>query len=149
MAIDNRPIKVSIIFLIWFLSACTGVDSKVTAEVPTPTIFIPTPTYFLATPYAQSPAAGICASFEGEMVKVTLYADIPDPRCIKVRPDQKLLVVNNSHNVLQISIGEFSASLEPGEESNINTPFGDYLAAGVHQLMVSPCCSTELVLEGK
>ena len=43
----------------------------------------------LATPYAQEPAAGICASFEGEMVTVSLNPDIPDPRCAKVRRGSK------------------------------------------------------------
>jgi len=156
MVIHSKSIKVSIIYLMLFLSACTGIDIKVTAEMPTPTIFNPTPTIFsptpthiLATPYAQSPAAGICASFEGEMVVVSIYPDIPDPRCIKVRADQQLTVVNRTQNNLEVSLGIYKASLTPGAETTFDAPFGMYLATGVHQLQVSPCCSPELVLEGK
>jgi len=142
MAINDKSIKVAIIYLMLFLSACTGVDNKVITEMPTPT-------YILATPYAQSPAAGICASFDGDTVVVYLYADIPDPRCIKVRADQRLSVVNRTQNTLEISLGIYEASLAPGAETTFDAPFGMYLAPGVHQIQVSPCCSPELVLEGK
>lgn len=147
MAKYNKPMKVSMIYLMLFLSACTGVDIKVTAEVPTSTILIPTPTYLLATPYALSPAAGICASFEGDTVVVNVYPDIPDPRCIKVRADQRLSVVNRTQNTLEISLGIYKASLTPGAETTFDAPFGTYLATGVHQIQVSPCCGPELFME--
>jgi hypothetical protein len=128
------------------LSACGSARTE-----PNPTITAsstatnePSP---LATPYAQSPAAGICASFEGEIVKVTLNPDIPDPRCSKVRANQKLEVANHTQNTLQVSIGSFEASLEPGAEVLFDIPFGDYLETGVHQLQVDPCCGAELWLE--
>jgi hypothetical protein len=149
MVKNNKSIMVSIIYLMLFLSACTGIDIKVTAKMPTPTIFNPTPTYLLATPYAQSPAAGICASFDADTVVVSIYPDIPDPRCIKVRADQRLTVVNRTQNTLEVSLGIYKASLTPGAETTFDAPFGMYLATGVHQLQVSPCCSPELVLEGK
>ena len=147
MVINHKTMKVLMIFLLLFLSACSGIDTKVTKVVPTPTIFIPTPTYLLATPYAQSPAAGICASFEGGTVVVNIYADIPDPRCVKVRADQRLSVVNQTQNTLEISLGIYQASLAPGAETTFDAPFGTYLATGVHILQVSPCCGAELVLE--
>jgi len=81
------------------------------------------------------------------MVKVTLNPDMPDPRCSIVRPDQKLSVINKTQNTLEVSIGRFSASLEPGAEILFDTPFGEYLAPGVHQLLVLPCCGPELWLE--
>lgn len=130
-------------------AACKRVDIKATTMPATPTVSITPQTNILATPYAQQPAAGICASFEGEMIVVTLNPDIPDPRCTKVRADQKLTIINHTQITLQISIGRFSASLEPGKESIIDTPFGEYLAPGVHQLQVSPCCGPELWLEEK
>jgi hypothetical protein len=138
-----------IIILVLYLSACTCFGIEVIAAMPTPTIVRPTPTYLLATPYAQSPAAGLCASFEGETVVVSIYPDIPDPRCVKVRADQKLTVVNRTQNTLEVSLGSFTASLDPNAESSSDTPFGEYLAPGVHQLQVTPCCSPELILEGK
>jgi hypothetical protein len=129
------------------LSACNGGKTTPTAVIPTSSPTNTSESITLATPYAQQPAAGICASFESELVVITIYPDIPDPRCSKVRPDQKLKVINQTQNTLQIIIGKFQASLEPGAEVIFDTPFGDYLAVGVHQLQVSPCCSPELMLE--
>ncbi len=100
----------------------------------------------LATPAAQSPAAGICAEFEGETITVTINPDIPDPRCVSIRPDQKLVVVNHRGEPIQVKIGHFEASLPNGGEQFFDLPFGQYLAPGVHQMLVSPCCGAELVL---
>lgn len=80
---------------------------------------------------------------------VTLNADMPDPRCTQVLSDQTLSVVNNTLGTLQVSISVFNHSMLPGETYNIDVPFGDYLAVGVHQLAVCPCCSAELWLKGK
>lgn len=136
------------IVLILGVSACKSVVAGPTTETPLPTIAPTAQTQSLATPYAMQPAAGICASFEGEIVEVTLNTDMPDPRCSEVRPDQKLRVINKTQNKLEVSIGSFTASLEPGAETVFDTPFGEYLAPGVHQLMVSPCCGAEIWLEG-
>ena len=135
------------IILMLGLSAC----NQAGVESPTASLTATTPktTLSLATPYAQEPAAGICGNFEGEMVTVTLNPDIPDPRCSKVRPEQKLTVINQTQNTLQVSIGSFTTSLEPGTSTIIDTPFGEYLAQGVHQLQVTPCCGPELWLEAK
>jgi hypothetical protein len=115
--------------------------------VPSQTGPTTTPTLVLATPYAQEPAAGICASFDGEIVMETLNTDIPDPRCAKVRSDQTLNVYNNTMSTLRVSIGSFQRSVLPGETWSILVPFGDYLAVGVHQLAVAPCCGAEIWLE--
>jgi hypothetical protein len=136
-------------FLVATLTACEPARTELYPATPIPTLTVTVKTYILATPYAQQPAAGICASFEGEMVIVTLNPDVPDPRCTKVRADQKLTVINQTQNTLQVTIGVFTASLEPGEKTIIDIPFGEYLALGVHQLQVSPCCGAELWLEGK
>jgi hypothetical protein len=48
---------------------------------------------------------------------------------------------------LLVTIGRYAASVEPGEKTIFATPFGEYLAPGVHQLQVSPCCGAELWLE--
>lgn len=142
-----KTIMVLGVILILGLSACKG--AGLTSATPTPVIPITTQPLPLATPYAQEPAAGICASFEGEMVTISINPDIPDPRCSKVRADQKLTVINQTQNTLQVSIGSFNVSLEPGAKTIIDTPFGDYLAPGVHQLQVSPCCGAELWLGGQ
>jgi hypothetical protein len=91
----------------------------------------------LATPYAQEPASGICAEFEGSLVSVSLRPDVPDPRCVRVRADQHLSIKNDTDQYLQVSIGGFQAELAPGQEIAFETPFGEYLAPGVHQLTTS------------
>jgi hypothetical protein len=91
----------------------------------------------LATPYAQEPAAGICGEFEGSLVSVSLRPDVPDPRCVRVRPDQHLSVKNETDQTLQVSLAGFHAELAPGQEITFETPFGEYLAPGVHQLITS------------
>jgi hypothetical protein len=147
----NRPIKPILMLgmiLIFAVSACKSTGIGPTNAAPTPTIAITVQSFILATPYAQEPAAGICASFAGDIVRVTLNADVPDPRCSKVRAEQKLSVINGTQNTLEVSIGSFTASLKPGAETLFDTPFGEYLAPGVHQLRVSPCCGPEIWLEG-
>ena len=136
-----------VILLIIGLSGCKQNGSKSIAATPSMgATAIPQP---LATPYAIQPAAGICASFEGEMVTINLNTDISDPRCSRGTADQKLPVINQPLSPLQVSIGSFNSNLLPGGEYTVDVPFGDYLAEGVHQLQVSPCCSAELWLEGK
>jgi hypothetical protein len=100
----------------------------------------------LATPAAQSPAAGICAEFDGPWVTITVRPDIPDPRCALIRPEQMLEVVNQREETLSIRIGYLEVELAPGESHKFEVPFGDYLAPGVHVIQVQPCCGAELVL---
>ena len=145
-----------IILLLISLAACTEsiAEPAVTRSTVEPAVTESTQTsdatpiaFPLATPYAQQPAAGICASFDGTIVTITINPDIPDPRCAKVKTDQTMKVINNTQNQLEIAIGKFAASLKPGEQTTFDTPFGEYLAPGVHQLQVSPCCGSELWLE--
>lgn len=91
----------------------------------------------LATPYSQQPAAGICAEFEDLSVSVSLHPDVPDPRCVRVRADQYLSIKNDTEQRLQVNIAGFHAELDPGQEITFETPFGEYLAPGVHPLNTS------------
>lgn len=91
----------------------------------------------LATPYAQEPAAGICSEIEGSLVSVSLRPDVPDPRCVRVKPDQHLNLKNETDQTLQVSLGRFQAELDPGEEVTFDAPFGDYLVLGVHLVTTS------------
>ena len=102
---------------------------------------------YRATPAASEIAAGICAEPMGEVVQVTIYPDIPDPRCLKVQPEQKLKVVNQAQAKLEISLGEFKAELQPGGEILWDVAFGEYLEPGVHLLGVQPCCGPEIWLQ--
>jgi hypothetical protein len=135
--------------LVILLSACVQAGAGSTPEPATPIAKATSRPYALATPYAQEPAAGICATFDGEVVTISLNADVPDPRCAKVRPDQTLKVINNTVSPLSVSIGAFKSALLAANEYSIDVRFGDYLAPGVHQLQVSPCCGAEIWLEGK
>jgi hypothetical protein len=101
----------------------------------------------LATPVADSPAAGICATFEGEWVTVTIHPDIPEPRCAVIKPEQMLEVVNDRGETLTVAIGQMQAELAPDESVRFEQPFGEYLLPGVHRLDVRPCCGAELVFE--
>jgi len=92
----------------------------------------------LATPKSLEPAAGICAEPPAShWVLFTLNADIPDPRCAKVRPDQALNVTNNTDAPVLVTIAGREAEVRPGGEQEIAGAVGTYLAPGVHSLMTS------------
>ena len=137
------------LFMLLALPACAQVTAEPSGATTTPTAKDTSLPYALATPYALEPAAGICATFDGTVVTVTLNADVPDPRCAKVRPDQTLKLINNTISPLTVSIGEFKSALLAANAYAIDVPFGDYLEPGVHQLEVSPCCGAELWLVEK
>ena len=78
---------------------------------------------------------------------MAINPDIPDPRCVVVHPEQQLRVVNRRGEILEISLGESTATLEPGAEHTFELPFGQLLLPGVHVLGVSPCCGGEIWLK--
>lgn len=106
----------------------------------------PTPTRALATPMSQSPAAGICAETEGEIVTVTIYPDIPDPRCSVVKPYQRLHIVNARAERITVRLADLDVDIDPTKEFTFGVTFGQLLLPGVHVVDVSPCCGAELVL---
>jgi hypothetical protein len=137
---------ISIMFMIFvFLlgGACQFMGSGGGTKDPTPGQDQNLP---LATAVAQEPAAGICGSSEEEVVVVTLLPGIPDPRCVIVRSDQMLKIVNKQSETLDVSLGHFQASIPPEGEYVVPAPFGEYLEAGVHHLQVSPCCGGSIWL---
>ncbi len=88
---------------------------------------------------ADSPAAGICTDPpKDEFVTMTIRPDVPDPRCAKARRDQQLVLVNATAAPVQVSLGIFSATIQPGEEAHLDLALGEYLAPGVHFIQVSP-----------
>jgi hypothetical protein len=80
------------------------------------------------------------------MVEIRIHADIPDPRCARVTPGQKLKLINATAGQVQVRIGLYEVEIEPVGEHTFDTPFGEYLAPGVHRLQVQPCCGPELWL---
>lgn len=145
----NLLLFVLVAGLLMLLNACAQVGVEFTPSPAAATVGETALPHALATPYAQEPAAGICATYDSDVVTITLNADIPDPRCAKVRPDQTLKVINNTVSPLTLSIGPFKSALLAANEYSIDVPFGDYLEPGVHQLQVSPCCGAEIWLEEK
>jgi len=87
---------------------------------------------------SDGPVAGICAEAEGEWATVKITPDTPSPRCLRVTSEQRLKVINGTQAVVQIKLGEFALELQPGIEGTLEMPFGQYLAPGVHQMLVSP-----------
>jgi hypothetical protein len=101
-----------------------------------------------ATPVADTPAAGICGQAEGEVVTMRINPDVPDPRCLKVGPDQRLRVVNNLGEAITVSLFTQSAVIQPGGEHTFAATFGELLLPGVHLLDVSTCCGGSIWLQG-
>lgn len=111
---------------------------------------VPTePAHTLKPPDADLPAAGICADPpEGELVIIQITPGIPDPRCARARPDQKLEVVNATEEPAEVTLAEFEATLGPEERQVFDQPFGAYLAPGVHYVSISTLGNASLwVLE--
>jgi hypothetical protein len=104
--------------------------------LPSPTGQANTPTRLppLATPQADSPAAGICDFYPGELVVFEIYPDIPSPRCARATPKQHLKVINRTGQEMRFWIGNYEYTLQPGEEQVIDAELRTYLAPGVHRI---------------
>lgn len=146
----NKQISTTIILVLGavnLLAGCRGRPSSEASLTPGRTATATIPVIPRATPYANQPAAGICAEPEGEIVEVYANPDMPDPRCVIVKPEQKLRVTNKTPVTIEVTLGTFTISLEPGVAGVMDQPFGEYLEPGVHQVMVSPCCGGEIWLK--
>ncbi len=116
------------------------------ADVSATEVNSPAPS--LATPYAAVPAAGICAGpTDGKIASVEIWPDMPAPRCLRITPGQQLQVTNRTEMPVRLVLGVFEASLQPGETYTLDSPFGEYLATGVHRLETPPFGGPELWLE--
>jgi hypothetical protein len=107
---------------------------------------------YRATPEADSPAAGICASFNEEVIRIEIRAwpdGVPDPRCIEVRADQKMILANSAPEPVEFLLGRYSATVDPGDAFTVEFPFGDYLLPGAHSLHVFPYGGPEIYFPAK
>jgi hypothetical protein len=141
--ISPRAIFPAVLFFLW-LGACTPESS---AAAPSPR-----EDPYRATPEAEQPAAGICASFKEETIRVEIRAwpdNVPEPRCIRVRAEQKMIIVNNAGEAIAFRLGRYQARIEPGGSFTIDIPFGDYLAPGAHSLHIQPYGGPEIFFEGE
>jgi hypothetical protein len=125
---------------VMLLAACTPRAVQTTAVTATMDAY-------RATPEADSPAAGICASFKEPTIRVVIQAwpgNVPDPRCIRVRADQNLVIENATAAAITFRLGRFAATIEPGETYAIEPAFGEYLAPGAHSLHIEPYGGPEI-----
>ncbi|MBN1440817.1 MAG: hypothetical protein JW929_15525 [Anaerolineales bacterium] len=102
---------------------------------------------YRATPEADQPAAGICVSFEDAMVRIEIRdwpGNVPDPRCIKVRGEQNLILANRAPEAITFTLGRYQAAIAPGESYAVAQPFGEYLLPGVHSLNIDPFGGPEI-----
>ncbi len=128
-------------------STSTNSPTSITVEVAGATATISSPAE-LATPYAEVPTAGICAGpLSEDVANVAIWPDVPDPRCLKITPQQRLQVLNQTQETVQIQLGHFEATLQPGEAYLLDSPLGSYLAPGVHLMQAAPYSGPELWLE--
>lgn len=101
----------------------------------------------LATPMADTPAAGICGESSGEVVTMTINPDMPDPRCMAVRPDQRLRIINRLQEDVRVLLGQLTATIPPDGEHTLEKTFGEMLLPGVHALETSHCCGGTIWLK--
>ena len=83
------------------------------------------------------PAAGICAEPGGDVVTIAVEPDVPSPRCTKVTGGQRLRVVNQTSEEIDVQIAGIKMRLGAGDEGSVDAPFGSYLAPGVHLMSIS------------
>lgn len=90
------------------------------------------------------PAAGACGTGNGILATVETNPDVPMPRCVIVRPTERLRVVNTSNRFgepgrpVVVEFAGFSPrQLEPGESTVFGTPLGACLGPGVHDARLS------------
>ena len=123
----------------------SGCSTPVAADTPTAAA----DDTYRAAAEADFPAAGICVSYQEETVRVEIFDwpdGVPQPRCIEVRSDQKLLLINQAPERIEFLLGRFRAALGPGESYAVDLPFGSYLEPGVHSLHVTPHGGPEVFL---
>lgn len=90
----------------------------------------------LIPPLSQSPAAGVCSNATtNPLVIVVISIDnVPQPSCVKVKPDQKLVLINNSSEA--IPLGQYAAevSVQPAETYQFKNSFQEVMSPGVHKI---------------
>ena len=97
---------------------------------------------------AIDPATGICRDFPGtDTAAVTITDDVPDPKCLKVLPDQKLKVINKTQTEVSVYLGEVRFKISPGGEYVTDKKLGSFLAPGVHVPVVAPGRGPEIWLQ--
>ncbi|KKT58644.1 MAG: hypothetical protein UX91_C0006G0181 [Candidatus Amesbacteria bacterium GW2011_GWB1_47_19] len=94
---------------------------------------------------AIDPASGICRDYpDSEIAEVAISEDIPDPKCMKVLPGQRLKVVNKANVEINIYLGDLKFKIASGSAYTAERSFGEFLAPGVHVPVVAPLSGPEI-----
>jgi hypothetical protein len=83
------------------------------------------------------PAAGVCGGDAARIQTVALRSldFVPQPRCLIIRDQQFLRVVNGMRTSITARLGKrLRVTLAPGQGATFPEPIGKYLASGVHSL---------------
>jgi hypothetical protein len=95
-------------------------------------------THTLAEPDSTQPAAGICLDVQaGAVATFSLDFDTPDPRCGKVRADQRLRVLNTTGSSITVTFDGSDYRLQPSDSLTFTETFGEMWQPGVHDLHTS------------
>jgi hypothetical protein len=96
--------------------------------------FTNNPTKSLISADSQTPATGTCIEVSSDQtVSVAIGLDnVPNPRCTKVTSNQKLNIINNSSNPIDITQASPKTSIQPGKSFEFPQTLGSFLAPGVH-----------------
>jgi hypothetical protein len=92
----------------------------------------------------EQPTAGACALTPRSQAVgvIRLNPDTPEPRCLEIRPDQRLRLINTSDafgqkgEVTSVAIAAYRAKLAPGRHLS-HRPVGRFLAPGDHLVGIS------------
>ncbi len=148
---NHTPLKAAVLAGLLLLAAtlaCRAFPAAEPTPAPLPAATTTTSEVLArSTPVSDLPAAGICQEVDGSEVTMRINPDIPDPRCLRVRPDQFLTVANNRAESIEVRFGPFVLNLESGAARRLDRPFGEYLAWGVHVVQSTPCCGGEIWLD--
>jgi hypothetical protein len=104
-----------------------------------------------ATPEADTPAAGICASFKEQTIRIEIRAwpdGVPDPRCIEVRAEQTMILRNSAAGPIEFALGRLRGTIAPGDSFAAGLTFGEYLLPGAHSLHILPYGGPEIYFKG-
>ena len=92
----------------------------------------------LAPPDFAQPASGSSAGPSlGAVATLTIKADTPSPRCLRMLAAQKLRVVNQIKAPTRVRVGGISFNVPAGKATLTDDGIGRYLALGGHFVSIS------------
>ena len=108
----------------------------------------PAPFNELAPPDFLAPTSGVCAGpARGGVETLTINADTPAPRCLKIRPTQRLRVLSKIQLPARVRVGGISFNVPAGKATQTDGGIGRYLDVGGHYVSISSYSgNTELVV---